>query len=295
MDTEALRTFLAIHQAGGFSLGAERLNRSQPAISRRIALLEAELGAPVFERGHAGISLSQAGKVLLPHAERVLASLEDAQSAVRALNTADAGPVALACVGTLAGPVLTAALRSFTAAHPRVELTLRTATSAQVSELVRRGEATLGLRYHDDASSDLVCHPMAPETLVVVCAPEHPLAGRAVARLADLKGERWLAFPRPADGGEAWAETLFALFLTRGVADIRWTAIDSLTAQKRLAEAGFGLGLMPENAVAEERAAGRLAVIGVGDLAASNPVRAVVRKGGYLSGAAKALLDMLAA
>ena len=84
MDSEGLHTFLTIHRAGGFSLAAERLGRSQPAISRRIALLEAEVGAPLFERAAGGIVLSQAGRVLLPHAERVAAALKDSAAQRRA-------------------------------------------------------------------------------------------------------------------------------------------------------------------------------------------------------------------
>ena len=293
MDAEALLTFLTVHRAGGFSAAADRLNRSQPAISRRIAVLEDQLGAPLFERTAAGVILSQVGQALVPHAERVLAALEDARQAVLALRSADAGPLALAAVGTLAGPNLTGVLRRLTAAAPRVDLSLRTATSSQVSELVRRGEATLGLRYFEDRSPDLQCHPMPPEVLVVACAPGHPLAGRGVAGLADLAAEAWLAFPRLDTHGEIVAETLFAQFLVRQVADIRWTAVDSLTAQKRLVEAGFGLGLMPESSLAEERAAGTLAVIKVADLAAFNPVFAIHRRGGYLSGAARTLLALL--
>ncbi|WP_312161923.1 LysR family transcriptional regulator [Phenylobacterium sp.] len=293
MDTDSLRTFLAIHRAGGFSAAAEQLNRSQPAISRRIALLENELGAPVFERTAAGVMLSQLGQVLLPHAERVLAALEDAHLAVRELREGDAGPVALAAVGTLAGAGLTRILKRFAAEAPDAALTLRTATSSQVSDLVRRGEATLGLRYFEDRSPDLQCHAMAPEELVVACAPGHRLAGRAVSGLADLAGEHWLAFPRRDEQGEVAAETISAQFLVRHVAGFRWSAVDSLTAQKRLVEAGFGISLTPASGMAEELAAGTLAVIAVEDLTAFNPVFAVQRRGGHLSAAARRLLALL--
>lgn len=293
MDTESLRTFLAIHRMGGFSAAARELNRSQPAISRRIALLEAELGAPVFERTAAGVILSQVGQTLVPHAERALAALEDARQAVGDLRQADSGSVSLAVVGTLAGPNLTSVLRGFTAQAPNVGLSLTTATSSQVSELVRRGEVTLGVRYFEDRSPELELHAMAPEVLVVACAPVHRLAGRSVKSLVDLAGEHWLAFPRRDHQGEIAAETIAAQFLVRRIGEFRWTAVDSLAAQKRLVEAGFGVCLMPESALAEERAAGTLSVIKVDDLDAFNPVFAVQRRGGYLSGAARTLLGLL--
>ena len=295
MDTEALRTFVTIARAGGFSGAGERLGRSQPAISRRIALLEDELRMPVFERLPGGVVLSQAGAALLPHAERVLAALEDASAAMAALQAGNGGPVSVAVVGTLAGADLTRALKAFAVRYPKVALTLRTATSLQVSDLVRRGEATFGLRYFEDPSPELENRACAPEALVVVCALDHALAGRRVASLRDLRDEPWLGFPPPERRDERWLGMLLAQFLTRGVADIRFTAVDSLTGQKRLVEAGFGLALMPVSAVAEERAAASLAAITVADLAVSNPVSLITRRGGYVSPAAQALMEAFAA
>lgn len=76
--------------------------------------------------------------------------------------------------------------------------------------------------------------------------------------------------------------------------EFRWTPVDSLTAQKRLVEAGFGLALLPESSIREERASGSLATIDVADLRACNPVFAIARKGGYLSPAARDLLALIA-
>ncbi len=293
MDADGLATFLAVHRTGGFSSAAERLHRSQPAISRRIALLEVELGAPLFDRGAGGGALSQAGQVLLPWAERALAALEDARAAVQALSRPDAGPIRLAVVGTLASTRLTAALEVFAAVRPGVDLSLRTAASAEVSELVRRGEAHLGLRYHADRSADLAYERVGEEPLVVACPPEHARAGGRVRRLAELRGERWLAFADVPARREYAAAHIFALFLARGLGEVAWTAVDSLTAQKRLVEAGFGLALMPQSSLEEERRAGSLDVITVGDLDAVQEVVAVTRRGGYLSAAARRLLDGL--
>lgn len=294
MDSEALKTFVTIHRANGFSSAAEQLHRSQPAISRRIALLEAELGAPLFERVAGGAVLSQAGRVLLPHAERVLAAIKDAAQALAALRSDDAGTVSLAVVGTLANTELTSVLKRFSARLPGVELSLRTATSAEVSDLVRRGEADIGLRYHDDPSPDLICEALAPEKLMVACGCDHRLAGKAVRSLAALRGERGLAFPLGPNRSEI-ASHIHAQFLIRGIGDFRWTPVDSLTAQKRLVEAGFGIALLPESSIKEERSAKTIATIRVGDLTAVNPVSAIVRKGGYLNAASKRLLEVLKA
>lgn len=293
MDAEALATFLTVHREGGFSRAARLLHRTQPAISRRIQLLEQELGVPLFERTAAGIALSQAGRVLLPHAERALAALQDAEAAVRALAAGGSGPVALAVVGTLAGPMLGAALKRFAAAHPAADVTLRTARSAEVSELVRLGEASIGLRFERDRSPDLHSEPLGAEPLLVACAADHPLAGRRLDTLAELRDARWLAFPEIPGQREVAAAHVFGVFLALGLGEVAWTPVDSLTAQKRLVEAGLGVALMPGSSIREEVAAGVIATIGADDLTAAVPVHAVTRAGGYLSPAAEAMLDLL--
>jgi DNA-binding transcriptional LysR family regulator len=293
MDVEALRTFIAVHRERGFSSAAEVLGRSQPAISRRISLLEDALRAPLFERVAGGVVLSQAGRVLLPYAERAVAAMQDAQQAVRALSADATGPLDLAVVGTLAGSRPPEILTPLGAQHPKIDLSLRTATSVAVSDFVRRGEATIGLRYDRDGAADLQCEKLADEPMVVVCAREHRLAGRPITRLAALRDERWIAFPEVPGQREITAAHIQALFLVRGMADIPWTPVDSLTAQKRLVEGGFGLAVMPRSYIEEELVAGTISTIAVGDLRATTPIVAVTRRGGYLSMAARALLALL--
>lgn len=232
MDSDALQTFLTVHRRGGISSAAKALHRSQPAISRRIALLEQELGVPLFERIAGRTMLSDAGRVMVPYAERAVAAAQDAENAVRALAKPNSGPVALAVVGTLAGGRLSTILKRFAAEHPEVELSLRTATtSAEVSGIIRRGEATIGLRYDRDRSGDLDSELLFSERLQVVCAPDHPRAGRRVAKLTELRGERWIAFPVVPGRREISASHVFSLFQTHGLGEIDWTPVDSLTAE----------------------------------------------------------------
>jgi DNA-binding transcriptional LysR family regulator len=293
MDSDALDTFLAVHRRGGISNAAKFLHRSQPAISRRIALLEQELGVPLFERVAGRTLLSDAGRLLVPYAERAVAAAQDAEQAIRALTKQASGPVSLAVTGTLADGRLSDIMKRFARAYPDVALTLRTATSAEVSALVRRGEATIGLRYNSDRSRDLDCGPILSERLQVVCAPDHPLAGRRVKRLAQLANERWIAFPEIPGRPEIAASHIFALFLTQGLGEVTWTAVDSLTAQKRLVEAGLGLALLAQSHVAEELDSATISTIAVGDLTASHDVATVTRRGGFLSLAAKELLQAI--
>ncbi|MFB9268176.1 LysR family transcriptional regulator [Bradyrhizobium erythrophlei] len=295
MDSDALNTFLVVHRRGGISNAAKALHRSQPAISRRIALLEQELGVPLFERIAGKTRLSDAGRVMVPYAERAVAAAQDAENAVRALLRDSAGPVSFAVVGTLAGGRLAEVLKRFAREHPDVALTLRTATSAEVSDLIRRGEATIGLRYDRDRSRDLDCEVLFAEPLQVVCAVDHPLAGGRVAKLADLRAERWIAFPEVPGRREITASHVFALFQTAGMGEIDWTPVDSLTAQKRLVEAGLGIALLSQSNAAEEMRASTIATIRVDNLTASHDVVAVTRRGGFLSAASRRLLEIIRA
>jgi DNA-binding transcriptional LysR family regulator len=295
MDSDALNTFLVVHRRGGISNAAKTLHRSQPAISRRIALLEQELGVPLFERIAGRTRLSDAGRVMVPYAERAVAAAQDAENAVRALKRQFAGPVSLAVVGTLAGGALSKVLKRFAAEHPDTRLNLRTATSAEVSDLIRRGEATIGLRYNHDPSSDLDCELLFAEPLQVVCALDHPLAGRRVATLKDLRGERWIAFPEVPGRREISAAHIFALFLTHGLGEIDWTPVDSLTAQKRLVQAGLGIALLSPSHAAEELNSVAISTIRVGNLTASHDVVTVTRRDGFLSAASRRLLEIIRA
>src|SRR5262249_39772890 len=156
MELDHVEAFVAIVRCGGFSRASATLHLSQPAITRRIHLLERELGAPLFDRIHSGAVLTDARRTFLPHAEALLASMRDGIEAVGALRGTGRGTVTLAVVGTLASTTLTASLRRFREAHPGVDLRLRTALSVEVSALVLRGDATLGLRYDVDPHPDLV-------------------------------------------------------------------------------------------------------------------------------------------
>src|SRR5437899_1914073 len=139
MELDHVEAFVAIVRRGGFTRAAAALHLSQPAISRRLHLLEHELGAPLFDRVRAGATLTDAGRAFLPHAEALLASMRDGVEAVGALRGGDRGAVRLAVVGTLASTTLTERLRRFRERFPGIDLR---ATTAVV--LIHRRRAYLG-------------------------------------------------------------------------------------------------------------------------------------------------------
>ncbi len=292
MEIEEIRTFLAIAELGGFTRAGQRLHRSQPAISRRLGILEHELGAPLFERLRGRARLTEAGRAFLPHAEAALASIKDGQEAVRGLQAGIGGAVSLALVGTLADTQIVGALREFARRAKGVRLELRTASSREVADLVRRGDATLGLRYFASERPELISLDAGSEAMLVVAAPGHRLAGRRVREPRLLSDERWIGFP-PTPGVRDSGQVLAHQLIHAGLDGADVTLIDSLTAQKRLAQAGFGLALVPESSVRDELRQGLLVALDIPAMRTSIPIAAIHRRNGYLIPAARALLDLL--
>jgi DNA-binding transcriptional LysR family regulator len=300
MDLDQVEAFLAIARSGGFARGSAALHLSQPAASRRIKLLETELGAPLFDRLGRGIALTEAGRAFLPHAQAILASMRDGMDAVSAVRGTGQGVVTLALVGTLASSSLTARLSRLCQQYPGLDLRLQTALSAEVSALVLRGDVALGLRYGTDPDPGLVSVITGHERLVAVCPPRHPLAsGQADPATASdpatvLAGQRWLSFPsRPGAPGDPYTEALRQLLAAHGAGAAEILPVDSLTAQKRMAEAGFGLAILPESSVEEELRTGTLCAINAPALTAAIPVALIRRRNAFQTGAARALAEAL--
>ena len=287
MTFDEVETFVCIAETGGFTEASRQLHRSQPAISRRIHELERRLGAALFVRAGRRVTLTDAGRALLPYAEAALAAVRDGASAVRDRAGHGALSFRLAIVGTLADSHIVDVLREFTSRTDNASVDLRTATSREVSTLVRSGQADLGLRYNVDTDLKLESIPLGDEKLYVVVPANHRISAERVPNLHQLQDEQWLSFP--AERGQSGS---FRDLLERHLAlNPAITTVDSLTAQKRLIEAGLGVALMPVANIREELRIGSLRVIDVDGLDARIPVVAVRRAGGYQS---RAVTDFLA-
>jgi DNA-binding transcriptional LysR family regulator len=291
MTLDEIEAFVRIAEVGGFTEASRRLGRSQPAISRRIHELEQTLHAVLFERVGRRVMLTDAGRALLPHAEAALAAIRDGERAVRDRpgQSGEALPFRLAIVGTLADSHIVDALREFTS-KSEVPVDLRTATSREVSALVRSGEADLGLRYHPDPDPRLESVPLGEEKLYIVVPATHRVTDAELPDLRPLQDEKWLGFPAERGRPDSF-RTLLERQLT-GSPSI--TTVDSLTAQKRLVEAGLGIALMPISSIREELRIGSLRTIDVPSINARIPVVAVRRTAGYRSQAATDFLKVLA-
>jgi DNA-binding transcriptional LysR family regulator len=294
MELSEIEAFVTINRSGGFTRAAGILHLSQPAISRRVELLEHELGAPLFERLAGGIRLTQAGESFLPYAQQVLAAIEDGKAAVHALEEEEQGTLTLALVGTLASTQLTSHLQAFHAAYPCVRLLLCTARSDEVSTQVQQGDALLGLRYFADPRPAICSLHVMDEPLLVVCAAHSRFVTGTPTEPAALQDVPWFSFPLkagPSNEGFAWL--LEQQLLRHELQGAERIVIDSLTAQKRLIEADFGVGLLPKSSIEEEQRLGTVRVLPITALQTVVPVMLIYRRQAYLSRAARLLLKTL--
>jgi DNA-binding transcriptional LysR family regulator len=292
MNLHDLETFVSIARLGGVTRAAGQLHRSQPAITRRIKLLEGELRAPLLERGRSGAVLTEAGRAFLPYAEAVLASLKDGAQAVQTLQGGDHGAVSIAIVGTLAGTTIVRQLQRFSDRHTNARLELRTANSFEVSDMVRRGEVSLGVRYFGDPSPELVSRQISEERIVVVCSAQHQWGGKRLRQPEKLRGDQWFSLPMTRHR-DSFAHLVARQLASAGLDDVSVMAIDSMTAQKRLIEAGIGIALLPESAIYEEVRLGTLRTIDISHLQTTVPIHVLYRKNGYLTGASRTLLALI--
>ncbi len=145
METEQLRAFIAIARWNSFSEAASQLRLTQPAVSKRIAGLERQLGAPLFDRSNKGLRLTQAGSTLLPRAEHILLELEQARKAITDLAGEVRGELRLATSHHLGLHKLPPVLRQFCAAYPEVNLQLEFLDSEIALERVVKGACELAV------------------------------------------------------------------------------------------------------------------------------------------------------
>ncbi|HKW54025.1 MAG TPA: LysR family transcriptional regulator, partial [Stellaceae bacterium] len=170
MDTGDLAVFAAVAQAGGITRAAQRLNRVQSNVTQRVRLLEAELGVPLFQRHSRGVSLTSAGRQLLPYAERIGALMAEAKQAASDSGV-PRGQIVIGALETATAMRLPPVLAAYAAACPDVDIEIVTGTSAALIEAVRERHIEAAFVAGPVDHAQLTALPLLEEELVVVSAP----------------------------------------------------------------------------------------------------------------------------
>jgi len=177
IDTPTLSAFMGVAETGSFSAAAERLYITQPAISKRIALLEQQLGARLFDRVGRQIQLTEAGRSLLPRARQVLMDVEDMARAIHDLSGEVGGKLRIGTSHHIGLHRLPPVLRQFSRDYPLVKLDIHFIDSEEAWEGVLHGELEMGVvTLPPQPDERLHSEVIWNDPLVFMCAPEHPLA-----------------------------------------------------------------------------------------------------------------------
>jgi DNA-binding transcriptional LysR family regulator len=242
MELHQMRYVLAVAETSSFTRAAEQCLIVQSALSHQVARLEKELGAKLFERTSRRVMLTPAGAAFLPAARECLAAAERAVAEVAAAIGDVRGRLAVGLIPTVAAVDIPSALRAFHQKYPNVRISLRVEASETLVDQVRQGTlevAFLGLPT-TARPEGVQARELARDRLVVVVAPDHPLAEESEVSLARLASEVFVDLPAGTAGRIQTDQAFASAGLHRDVAFEVTTAY--LIA--RLVEQGLGIAMV---------------------------------------------------
>jgi LysR family transcriptional activator of glutamate synthase operon len=194
VEIAQLRWFVKVAEGHTVTAAAEALHVSQPALSRGLARLEHELGAPLFDRVGRVLRLNANGRTLLDAARRALTSLDGAARTIGATTDPTTGTVRLAFLNTLGTHFVPALLSGFRARYPQVEFLLRQGGSARNEQALLDGDLDMVLAGPTSGTPDIEWRRLLDEPLVLVVPVGHRLAKRRSVRLAEVRDEPFVMF-----------------------------------------------------------------------------------------------------
>jgi DNA-binding transcriptional LysR family regulator len=284
MDTTDLRVFEAVARLGGMSRAAAELHTVQSNVTARIRALEQELGLVLFDRHSRGVTLTAAGRRLLPYAARAQRLVAEAAAAARD-DGAPRGPLALGSLETTAAMHLAPMLAAYARAHPAVDLVLRTGTTLEMVEEVLAERLDGAFVSGPVAHPDLVAEATFREELALMSAPGIADAWTALA----APGLRIIVLR----AGCSYRQRLEDLLARRGVIGPRLLEFGTMEAIFGAVEAGLGVTLLPTRLMRGVLAPGRLALHRLPPADAMVDTVFVRRREGRASSALAAFLDVV--
>ena len=254
LDVKRLRILREVAQQGSFSAAGEALYLSQSAVSQQIATLEREVGMKLLDRTREGPKLTDAGRVLVSHAEAAIARLDEAERELAAIAGLEGGELRLASFPSASATLLTEAVSTFHRRHPAVRLSVADAEPEESLPRLRAGELDLALSF--DYSSrprederDLERRLVLTESMHVALPKSHELASRSVVPLAELAEVEWLCGSRPSSCGEV----IFDACRSAGFEPRIGFESDDYHVMQGFIAAGLGVTLLPDLALATLR------------------------------------------
>lgn len=233
--------FLKVARLGSFARAAEALGMSQPALSQTVSQMEGMLGARLFDRTTRSVRITPEGALLVPHAEAILNSVDDAVNALRKQSGTLRPRIAIGALPSLATIFLVDILRVFRLRYPAAEVAVTDGTSDVLYAAIEAGQIDLALASRLREHDSVRFRPLLRERFALVMPRDHPLARQATVRWIDALHHDFIAFPTGSAGYEALHDELERAGLAlRPV----MTLAQSSTVLK-MVEAGVGVTALP--------------------------------------------------
>ncbi len=290
MDISQLEVFLAVARERRFSRAAEKLFRTQSAVSQTIRKLEDELGESLFDRSSREGVLTDAGKVLLEYAEKLINLRTEATESLTELRELQKGKLVIAA-NELNILYLLPLMAEFRRLHPMIKIAVERALGSHIPDDVLQHSVEFGLLSYEPQEPSLHSIVVFHDELVFVVPPTHPLASSSAISIRQLGAESFVAHIV----NSPYREKVIQLFKTHKTPLHMDLELPTLQAIKQYVAMGNGVAFLPEISVENEVARGELIRISVRELQLKRKLRLIYRKGANLSHAGAAFLKVVEA
>lgn len=288
MDLYALQVFQAVVAERSFSRAAEKLFRTQPAVSLTVQRLEAELGEKLIDRSSKDLRLTDAGRTVLDHARRfdnVRRGLEDALAELRDKSTGRLS------IGANESSILYLLphLESYRRRFPKVKVQVRRSQSSKIPAELLHGDLELGVVSYDPADDELVSKVIFTDSLAFVVSPHHRLARRKSVSISDLGQETFIAH----NVVSPYREAVLREFRRHKVPLNMDVEMPTLETIRRFVQSNEGVAFVPRMCVQKDVESGALREVPVRELHVERKVRLLHAKNRTLSHAAQAFVRLV--
>jgi len=276
---------IAVAQEKSFSRAAERLHRTQPAISQAIRRLETEIGEPLFDRSSKDGTMTAAGRVLFDHAQQMLNLRHSANAAIKELKGLHRGKLSLSA-NEYTVMYLLPLLPLFRARHPHIKLEVKRSLASRISSEILARETEVGIVSFKPSDRAIASVPVLTDELALIVPPNHPLAAKRIVSVRELGAESFIAHNVPSPYRERVVRT-FEKYRTPLNISLEMPTLEAI---KRLVEGGMGVALVPRLTAQAEIARRQVGALTVREMKFERKLYLVYRKSANLSHAARAFL-----
>jgi DNA-binding transcriptional LysR family regulator len=288
MELHSLRVFLTVANEKSFSRAAEKLLRTQPAISLSIQRLEQALGEKLIDRSAKELLLTDAGRIVLEYARRFESVQGDLENALAELRDKSAGRLTIGAneSSTL---YLLDHIEKYRQRYPRIKVQVRRSLSSKIPLELIDGDLELGILTYDPEDERLVSRVIYTDHLAFIVSPQHRLGSRGEVPIAELGSETFIAH----NVVSPYRAVVIRTFQQHKVPLNMDLEMPTVEAIRKMVERNEGVAFLPRMCVEEELRHGLLREVRVKEMEVERKIRLVYPARRALSHAAEAFLELV--